>query len=342
MANGTAQASGPRTPPCPDRARGAELNLSTYSSEVFTHPTSSPVRSMRIGRLSGLLARVAMTVAAASVGLVLSTTPAQATNTLVVSGTARATSAVGASIVVGDTFSYSFTLNLDSTATGNNGSGGGFFANAVSAFSLSAGSGNVGTWSPAGVNWVISPVKNLTTNAGSDQMTLQVDATNAPPINSVAFFDLGITLDWDPSEVNIQPVSGSPSLGTTLGTFSPDPCLADNYFELRDTSFSSASFVASATQTPSCSTASGSTSSGSTPSGSTSSAPTPWLQSYGRTEGNICGLGWHASWAEWATSTTGGWVCNRTIFWNGSSWVQNPNAVWGITNPAETSSWDGS
>ena len=179
---------------------------------------------------------------------------------------------------------------------------------------------------------MISPVKNLTTNEISDQMTLQVDATNAPPINGVAFYDLGITLDWDPSEVNIQLVSGSPSLGTTLGTFSPDPMLADNYFELRDTSFSSASFVASATQT----------SSGSTSSGSTSSAPTPWLQSYGRTEGNICGLGWHASWAEWATSTTGGWVCNRTVFWNGSSWVQNPNAVWGITNLAETSSWDGS
>ncbi len=277
------------------------------------------------------MSRLALTVAAASVGLVLSTTPAQAANTLVVSGTARATSAVGASIVVGDTFSYSFTLNLDSTATGNNGSGGGFFANAVSAFSLSAGSGNVGTWSPAGVNWVISPVKNLTTNANSDQMTLQVDATNAPPINSVAFYDLGITLDWDPSEVNIQSVSGTPSLGTALGTFSPDPCLADNYFKLRDTSFSSASFVASATQTPS----------GSTPSGSTSSARTPWLQSYGRTEANICRLGWHASWAEWATSTTGGWVCNCTIFWNGSSWVQNPNAVWGITNLAETSSWDG-
>lgn len=274
-----------------------------------------------------MLSQLAFTVAVATFGLVLTTTPAHASNTLVVSGTARATSAVGASIVIGDTFSYSFTLNLDSTATGNNGSGGGFFVNAVSAFSLSAGSGNIGTWSPAGVNWVISPVKNLATNANSDQLTLQVDATSVPPINGVPFFDLGITLDWLPSDVNVQPVSGSPSLGTTLGTFSPNPMLADNYFELRNTSFSSASFVASVTQNSS---------------ESTSNSPPPWLQSYGRTEGNICRLGWHASWAEWATSTTGGWVCNRTIFWNGSSWVQNPSAVWGITNPSETSSWDGS
>ena len=76
--------------------------------------------------------------------------------------------------------------------------------------------------------------------------------------------------------------------------------------------------------------------------GQSDGGPPPWLQSYGRTQGGVCKTGWHASWAEWATSVTGGWVCNRTIFWNGSSWVQNPNAVWGIANPAETARWDGS
>lgn len=76
--------------------------------------------------------------------------------------------------------------------------------------------------------------------------------------------------------------------------------------------------------------------------GQSDEGPPPWLQSYGRTEGNICRSGWHASWAEWATSITGGWVCNRTIFWNGSTWVQNPNVGWGIANPADTNSWDGS
>lgn len=69
--------------------------------------------------------------------------------------------------------------------------------------------------------------------------------------------------------------------------------------------------------------------------------PAPWLQSYGRTESETCREGWHASWAEWAVDKTGGWVCNRTVFWNGSTWVQNPNAVWGPINPDQTTAWVG-
>jgi hypothetical protein len=225
-----------------------------------THPTASHLPSMRTEWTVGLKSRIAMAVAMATVGLFLSATPAQAANTLVVSGTTQATSSAGSSIVVGDTFSYTYTLNLDSTSTGNKGFSGGFFDNAVTAFNLSAAPGNVGTWSPTGVNWVISPVKRLATISSSDQITLQVDATNAPSINSVPFFDLGITLDWDPSEVNIQSVLGTESLGTTLGTFSPDPTLANHYFELRNANYSSVGFTASATQNSS---------------GSNSAAPAP-------------------------------------------------------------------
>lgn len=70
--------------------------------------------------------------------------------------------------------------------------------------------------------------------------------------------------------------------------------------------------------------------------------PALWLQSYGRTAHELCREGWHASWAEWAVDKTGGWVCNRTVFWNGSTWVQNPNAVWGPMNSNQTATWDGS
>ena len=69
--------------------------------------------------------------------------------------------------------------------------------------------------------------------------------------------------------------------------------------------------------------------------------PAPWLQSYGRTAVEICRDGWHPSWAEWAIDKTGGWVCNRTVFWNGSNWVQNPSAVWGPMNPQQTTPWVG-
>lgn len=70
-------------------------------------------------------------------------------------------------------------------------------------------------------------------------------------------------------------------------------------------------------------------------------SPPPWLQSYGRAQQETCQIGWHASWAEWAVPTSGGWVCNRTIFWNGTTWVQNPNFVWGLMDPSETRARDG-
>jgi hypothetical protein len=72
-----------------------------------------------------------------------------------------------------------------------------------------------------------------------------------------------------------------------------------------------------------------------------SSTPPPWLQSYGRKADGICRTGWHASWAEWAVDKSGGWVCNRTVFWNGSAWVENPNEVWGSANRADNAAWDG-
>jgi len=174
--------------------------------------------------------------------------PAHAATSVVVSGTAEATSTVGTSIVSGDRFSFSFTLNLDSGATSPGSGTGNTFNNAVTAFSLTAGANNVGTWSPAGVSWQISPVFNLVTNKNGDSLTLQVKAPNAPDINGVAFLDVGISLAWDSSIVDIQEVSAGDSLAVALQTSSPDVGAASYAFELRDTNFNSASFTASPTQ----------------------------------------------------------------------------------------------
>lgn len=217
--------------------------------------------------------------------------PAHAGNNVVVSGTAEATSSIGPSIAIGDSFTFSYTLNLDSTATG-----GSTFNNAVTSFSLTAHPANVGTWSTSGINWVITPVKNLVTNQNGDQLTLQVQALNAPQINGVNFFDLGITIDWAPAVVDIQPVSGTPSLGTTLGTFSPDLQTANYYFELRDANFSSESFTATATPV----------SGGADSSGSTSNASA--LQSF-----------------ELSFNTSGGLNCDTpSARGTYSSWIQLP------------------
>lgn len=73
-----------------------------------------------------------------------------------------------------------------------------------------------------------------------------------------------------------------------------------------------------------------------------SSSPSAWLQSYGREQGQGCKSGWHASWAEWALGKTGGWVCNRTVYWNGSAWRQDPNVFWILQDWASSTEWDGS
>ena len=167
--------------------------------------------------------------------------PARAATNAVISGTAEATSTQGTSIVTGDTFAFTFTLDLDSQAAG------GTFNSAVTAFSLTAGAGNVGTWSPAGVNWQISPAKNVVTNENSDQLTVQVTASDAPALDGKPFLDLGVTLDWNSSVVDVQPTVNGNSLGTTLGTFAPDVAAASYFFELRANDYSSASYLAAAT-----------------------------------------------------------------------------------------------
>lgn len=55
--------------------------------------------------------------------------------------------------------------------------------------------------------------------------------------------------------------------------------------------------------------------------------PPPWYQSYARGAANdVCESGWLPSWDSWPHGHTGGWVCNRKLFYNGSEWVFGPSA----------------
>ena len=78
-----------------------------------------------------------------------------------------------------------------------------------------------------------------------------------------------------------------------------------------------------------------------TGSGDSAAPPPAWLQAYGRQQADMCRVGWDPSWAEWANNQTGGWVCERTILWDGTSWVQNPNAVWGSYDARLNTPWSG-
>lgn len=65
--------------------------------------------------------------------------------------------------------------------------------------------------------------------------------------------------------------------------------------------------------------------------------PPPWWQSIGRGTDAHCPLGWGASWAEWAQPVTGGWVCNRVVFWDGARWMQAMD----LDDSRDAAIWDG-
>jgi hypothetical protein len=72
-----------------------------------------------------------------------------------------------------------------------------------------------------------------------------------------------------------------------------------------------------------------------------SPSPPPWLQQIGRASDSAqCPTGWNPSWAQWATPYTGGWVCNRAIYWLRGTWYMSPDAGW-IANGDPGVPWTG-
>jgi len=159
-------------------------------------------------------------------------------------GSTTATTSMGTSIVAGDTFTFVFTLDLASNFTSGSDSSQ-TFNNAVQRFRFDASPENTGTWAPDGITWVISPVKNLVSNSNSAQITLQVTGSGAPALDGVAFFDLGIALDWDLADLDVRGRGGETdyALKDFLGTRRPPLDKAAVFVELRDTAFASAGFV---------------------------------------------------------------------------------------------------
>lgn len=65
----------------------------------------------------------------------------------------------------------------------------------------------------------------------------------------------------------------------------------------------------------------------SAPEADPSQIPPPWLQSYQRaTFETECLPGWSPSWAQWPNEFSGGWTCERRLYWNVSSrdWAEAP------------------
>jgi hypothetical protein len=114
---------------------------------------------------------------------------------ITVGGLITVTADDGASFKAGDTFAYSFSFDDQAVDTAGETFNARFNA-AVSAFSLTPGSGNVGTWNPSVGTFTVAPVNNFALNSNSDQITLQVAGSGIPAINGNPFLDVGITFGF--------------------------------------------------------------------------------------------------------------------------------------------------
>lgn len=247
---------------------------------------------------------------------------------------------VGATYTIlntGSTFACAITLTSGSTGTVGWTSSAVGDTPASNPTTLAAGATLTVTMLQAGTQTI-----QLAANSGYQyvftvtQATPAFTAANPPTSASANTAYAGYVFSASGGGVSFAVASGSLPPGLTLasnGTLSGTPTTAGTY-----------TFTVSATNSQGAVTSSSITivvsSSGGGASG-TEVTPAPWLQSYGRPAGAPCRYGWHGSWAEWAVSVTGGWVCNRTVFWSDGSWRQNPDAVWGATDSAQTSAWDG-
>ena len=114
---------------------------------------------------------------------------------ITVDGLITVTADDGASFKNGDTFTYSFTFDDQATDTATETYNARFNA-AVSAFSLSRGAANVGTWDPAAGTFDVAPVFNFVAGANSDSVTIQVTGSNFPAINGQPFFDASLSFNF--------------------------------------------------------------------------------------------------------------------------------------------------
>ena len=114
---------------------------------------------------------------------------------ITVGGLITVTADDGESFKAGDTFTYSFTFD-DQTVDTDIQTFNARFNAAVSAFSLSRGVANVGTWDPAAGTFAVAPVKNFIAGANSDSVTIQATGSGFPAINGQSFFDVGLSFGF--------------------------------------------------------------------------------------------------------------------------------------------------
>ena len=115
--------------------------------------------------------------------------------TITVAGLITVNADDGASFKAGDQFTYSFTFDDQTVDTATETFNARFNAG-VSAFSLTRGGANVGTWNPSVGTFTVAPVNNFALNANGDGITLQVAGSGLPAINGNPFLDVGLSFGF--------------------------------------------------------------------------------------------------------------------------------------------------
>ncbi|NQW48594.1 MAG: PEP-CTERM sorting domain-containing protein [Planctomycetes bacterium] len=158
---------------------------------------------------------------------------------ITVGGLITVTADDGASFKTGDTFSYSFTFDDQTVDTATETFNARFNAG-VSAFSLTRGGANVGTWDPAAGTFAVAPVGNFIAGANSDSVTIQATGGSGfPAINGQPFFDVGLTFGFSGVRDFVDTGSGQ-TFAQVVGVSPLDFATASSKFaEIRNTNFDS-------------------------------------------------------------------------------------------------------
>jgi len=170
--------------------------------------------------------------------------------TITVGGLITVTADDGASFKTGDTFTYSFTFD-DQTVDAASETFNAQFNAGVSAFSLSRGVANVGTWDPAAGTFAVAPVANFIAGANSDAVTIQANGSGFPAINGQPFFDVGLTFSFSGVQDFVDTGSGQ-TFAQVVGVSPLNFATASSTFaEIRNTNFVSPALTMTVVPEPS-------------------------------------------------------------------------------------------
>lgn len=170
--------------------------------------------------------------------------------TITVGGLITVASDDGASFKAGDQFMYSFTFDDQTVDTATETFNARFNAG-VSAFSLTRGGANVGTWDPATGTFSVAPVMNFVAGANSDSVTIQATGSGFPAINGQPFFDVGLTFSFAGVQDFVDTGSGQ-TFAQVVGVSPLDFATASSTFaEIRDTNFGSPALTMTVVPEPS-------------------------------------------------------------------------------------------